>query len=168
MSKRLGRDTVKRADTNWPKGYPILYEIIKNQRKKEEEIRFVVMAFAFPGSCCRCWGTAYQEVAEHLPNNGKQWANSSFWLTWVHGFCFSNYTVLIIINETSLSFLFFSPCPGRGETVKGGFFCYLGKATTMLKIELLQNLSIIIIFVPVLELRCQILTSLHLDLISLS
>jgi len=111
MGKRLGGDTAKTPDLNWPEEYSILYDVIlsnKSGGRKEEGGTFVVTAFVFWSNCYVYWGPASWEVTGHLPAGGKWWINFLFFASFPH-IAFPFLTKLPLPQPMSLSILFSSP-----------------------------------------------------------
>lgn len=72
------------------KEYSVLYGVVlsnKSWGKEGERVGiFVVMGFLFPSNHDVCWRHAFQEVARHLPADGKQWMSCFICFSCIHSF----------------------------------------------------------------------------------
>lgn len=79
----------------------------------------MVVVFVFPSNSYACWGPAFQEVAGHLPTDGKHWKNCFFCFGFLCSFCFSYLTVIILIHKPPCFPYILSPSCKRWEWARG-------------------------------------------------
>lgn len=123
----IWEETDRTADSNWPKWYSTLYDIVVNNKNlgKEGEVAAIrtllAMVFVFPSNHYTWWSSAVQEEPGHLPADRKQRINSLFCFVWVHR-TFHLLNCLYLRPQVFLVLLFWfsspSCCRERGERGK--------------------------------------------------
>lgn len=135
VHKKLGGDTTRTADRNWPKGYFLPNDIVISskslgkRRRKRGHSRLWHLFSQVTGVCAEA--LLPREVAGHLPANGKQRINSLFCFPCMHSF---TSLIKLSLAQSILIFLFWFPLPScQGHSEQAAVWvpsCWLGQPTT--------------------------------------